>query len=356
MSSDYLDIVPHSSEAARGIDFCGVGEYYYIVRSDVGVYLRSKNFNTGDDLVIYQLHSACRWGDHYLAYKSDLFYIIKGASYRRTSNMNSDEGGVVYGLHKNCQGGSYYYSAFDKFYIMFPSRGLYRSVTNMESDADAVEWSINTNYMDGIYFWGTEDYVYCLKQPGDWGVSYHRSKSMQSDEGSGTLSVNANVVNFLPGGIAETNGKAFGYWQLLKSFNNDSHTEVHWERTIKKTVGFHKSEMSSIEQDWNIHLGASYNSGALTAAFCKYQFSLDAEYGGKKVNTTSQDWNETTEVSEKLSLNIKAGEAAYVWQYQMGYGSKTSLFCIDLSITDTSNAPVGPPPELTPTPTLSSKL
>jgi len=343
MSSYYTKIVPHTDEAARGIDFCGVDKYYYIIRSDVGAYMRSTNFNTGENLEVFQLHDACRWGDHYLAYQSRLFYIIKGSSFRRTSNMNSDDDSVVYSLHKNCQGGSNYCSYSKYFYIMFPSRGVYRRVTNMNKDTDAIEYTIHTNFMDGIYFWGTKDYLFCLKQPGDWGLNYHRSTDMHQDKDPKTWIVNSNVVNFLPGGVADTHGKAFGYWQLLKSIKNDSDSTADWEKTVKEKVGFELKKMSSMEKNWSIHAGATYNNGYLTEAFSKFQFNLDIQYGGKAVNTSSENWSQTTEVSEKLLLHILAGETVYVWQYQMGFGDEINLFCINLVLTDTATAPVDPP-------------
>ena len=42
---DYPEIVPKNADEARGIDFCGTDDYYYIIRSDLGVYMRCTNFN-----------------------------------------------------------------------------------------------------------------------------------------------------------------------------------------------------------------------------------------------------------------------------------------------------------------------
>ena len=75
--ADYPKIVPKSAPEARGIDFCGTKDKYYIIRSDLGVYMSSKNFNEGSNIKIFSLSPACQWGDHYLA-TSDYFYIIKG--------------------------------------------------------------------------------------------------------------------------------------------------------------------------------------------------------------------------------------------------------------------------------------
>jgi len=100
-----------------------------------------------------------------------------------------------------------------------------------------------------------------------------------------TFNVHKSVLNFLLGGVAQTTGKAFGYWDNIKYFANDTDVTVDWERTIKKTVGFNRSEMSSIEHNWSIDVGAQYQSGLLSEAICKYQFSLKVQYGGKSVNS-----------------------------------------------------------------------
>ena len=338
---DYPEIVPKSAKEARGIDFCATEDHYYIIRSDLGVYMRSENFNEGNDIEIYSLSLACQWGDHYLA-TEDYFYIIKGNQYRKVDNMTEDKHAVVYSLHPNCRGGSHYYSAFGEYYIVFADGGFYRRVKNMNTDEDAVEYSIDQAFQDGLYFWGTTGHVYCLKQADEWGVTYHRSTNMNLDENPDTYSIHESVLNFLPGGIAQTTGKAFGYWHNIKYFLNETDAAVDWERSIIKTVGFNRSKMSSIENNWSIEMEAEFQSGPLIEAISKYQFSLKAKYGGKSVDTDQQQWSDTTEVSETLKLHIKPRSEMYVWQYQMGFGEEKNLFSPDLAITEDSNPPDEP--------------
>ena len=338
---DYPEIVPKSAKEARGIDFCATEDDYYIIRSDLGVYMRSENFNEGNDIEIYSLSLACRWGDHYLA-TEDYFYIIKGNQYRKVDNMTEDKHAVVYSLHPNCRGGSHYYSAFGEYYIVFADGGFYRRVKNMNTDEDAVEYSIDQAFQDGLYFWGTTGHVYCLKQADEWGVTYHRSTNMNLDENPDTYSIHESVLNFLPGGIAQTTGKAFGYWHNIKYFLNETDAAVDWERSIIKTVGFNRSKMSSIENNWSIEMEAEFQSGPLIEAIFKYQFSLKAKYGGKSVNTEQQQWSDMTKVSETLKLHIKPRSGVYVWQYQMGFGEEKNLFSPDLEITEDSNPPDEP--------------
>ena len=338
---DYPEIVPKSANDARGIDFCGTDDNYYIIRSDLGVYMRCRNFNKGEDIKIFTLSQACQWGDHYLA-TSTHFYIIKGSNYRRVTNMNKDDNAVVYTLHPKCRGGSNYYSAFGNWYIVFANRGVYRRVKNMNTDEDAVEFRINKAFQDGLYFWGVTDYVYCLKQAGEWGVTYHRSTNMNKDEYPATFSVHKSVLNFVPGGVAQTNGRAFGYWDNIKSFTNETDVPVDWERTIKETVGFNRSKMSSIEHNWSIEAEVQKQSGLLSEAICKYQYSLKTQYGGKSVKTEQQDWNKITERSESIKLHIPPRSTMYVWQYQLGFGQEMNLFSPKLQITNNSKPPEEP--------------
>ncbi|XP_026106561.1 uncharacterized protein LOC113078465 [Carassius auratus] len=136
-SSTMKGIIPKSK--TKGTDFCGVNNYYYIIRSDLGCYMQSSNFNKGLDITIFGLHPACQNGDHYLGHNKGYFYIIKGNSYRRVTDLSTDSGAVVYSLHPNCQGGDHYLSAFGKFYIIFQEKGTYRRTTNMNHDWEAVE-------------------------------------------------------------------------------------------------------------------------------------------------------------------------------------------------------------------------
>ena len=304
--------------------------------------MRSTNFNGENDIKIYSLSPPCQWGDHYLA-TSDYYYIIKGNQYRRVTNMSEDKDAVVYSLHPNCRGGSQYYSAFGTYYIVFADRGVYRRVKNMNNDKGGVEYSIHQAFHDGLYFWGTTDYVYCLKQAGKWGVLYHRSTNMNLNKKPATFSVHESVLKFIPGGIAQTDGKAFGGWHNIKSFANETDLAVDWERTITKVVGFKRSEMPSREQNWSIELGAQYESGQLGEAIFKFQFSLKAQYGGKGLNTEQQQWRNIHEESETLNLHIPPHSEVYIWQYQMGFGQTKNLFSPNLRITEDSNPPDEPP-------------
>ena len=346
-ASDYPEIVPKSAPEARGIDFCGTKKTFYIIRSDVGVYMSCEDIHTGKRIKIHRLSEACRWGDHYLATDS-YFYIIKGDEYRRVTDLSKDEDAVVYSLHCNCRGGSGYYSAFGNWYIVFANRGTYRRVSNMNKDEDAVEYKIHQAFQDGIYFWGTKNYVYCLEQAGKWGVTYHRSTNMNLNKDCKDFSVHESVLKFLPGGMAQTYGKVFGCWKEVKCLRNDSDTAIEWEKTIKKTVGFDRSTMSSIESEWSIETTISEEReikaqvSKLIECLCKVQYGLRETFGGKMVNTEQFKWSDTTEIEETVKVKIPPNTKLYVWQFQMGFGEKNNLFSIDTKITYNETPPEKP--------------
>ncbi|MGH0180473.1 UNVERIFIED_CONTAM: hypothetical protein FKN15_004086 [Acipenser sinensis] len=134
-------------------------------------------------------------------------------------------------------------------------------------------------------------------------------------------------------------GSAFGRWENIKTISNESAQPLNWTKKITKKVGYTKEKMSSMEHNWKISMSATYQAGDLTAAFAKYQFSLSAEYGGRSINTEKEDWSEATEVEESIEMTIQPNEKVYIWQYNLGFGKESVLFCRDLKITKTSTPP-----------------
>ncbi|XP_067266532.1 uncharacterized protein [Chanodichthys erythropterus] len=334
-------IIPKSK--AKGTDFCGVNDYYYIIRSDLGCYMQSSDYNKGLDLSIFSLHPACQDGDHYLGHEDGYFYIIKGNSYRRVTNLSTDSGAVVYSLHPNCRGGDHYLSAFGNFYIIFQGKGTYRRTTNMNQDLDAVEYSLHPNCRDGLYYWGLPNNYYFLKPVSKWGVEYYKGTDFSKDECTAVYSVHPDVLNFLPGGLSVTIGPSFGIWENIKTISNDSNTPVTWTKKITRRVGYNKEKMTQITHNWKIAASVSTESGGLAALIAKMQFSFSAEYGGSHVSTEKESWNEMTEEEEQLTLQLKPNESVYLWQYKLGLGEEPVLFCRDLKIDDDPNPPTEVP-------------
>lgn len=332
-----------SKSKAKCVDFCGVSENYYIIRSDLGCYMFSTNFHQGSDLTVYSLHPSCQGGDHYLAYDDNTFYIIKGNTYRRVSDLSRDFNSVVYNLHRNCQGGDHYLSAYGNFYVIFKSRGVYRRTSNMNKDSDAVEYELHPNCKNGLYYWGTKSYSYFLKPIDQWGIQYHKTDNLNKDTYANTYSVHPDVLKFLPGGLAITHGPSFGTWELVKTISNDSESPLTWEKKITHKVGYTKSKSSSIEHNWKLSMSATLETGDLAALIAKFQFSLSAEYGGVSVNTENENWEEVTETAESVSLTLQPHTKMYMWQYKLGFGKDVVLFCRDMEFNNNPNPPAAIP-------------
>jgi len=218
----------------------------------------------------------------------------------------------------------------------------------MENDADGCVLPIPEGaFQNGIYYWANSDTFNCLKQVDSWGVTYQQMDNIDNTfntcRNEKNQSVCAEVVNFLPGGIANTHGVAFGKWVNIDSYKNDGTSELDWTHSVQLTVGFEKDEMSTIEQSWSIGAGVSAGPGDLTSLFFQFQYSLDGSFGGMSENTTSWNYNETVVITDTLQYTIDPGKSVYVWQYQMGNGNQTNLFYNYMALTSDDEAPTGTP-------------
>ncbi|CAB3980313.1 Hypothetical predicted protein [Paramuricea clavata] len=335
-------IVPRSK--AHGVDFCGEDYlfygYHYIIRSDAGVYMRSRNLNEGSNIEVFDLHYSCKGGDHYLA-NNGYFYIINGTKYRRVTNLNTDANAVAHPLHPNCQGGDHYLSMCGKFYIVYKDRGVYRRTTDMNKDSNAVEYPLHSSCNDGLYYWGCGQYAYVVRN-GDWGPQYHTTSNMNNNSDNIDYSFAIDVVKFLPGGLATTHGRAFGTWKLLKCFENTSQITVDWSKQVSHQTGARRTKLSSIENNWNFTKSGSIG-GVIPEILVKYQLSLNASYGGKSIDTTTESWDDVTTVTETVNVSVSPGEQICFWQYKVGLGGEDFLFCPEMKMTDCKVPPTETP-------------
>ncbi|KAG8544544.1 hypothetical protein GDO81_022297 [Engystomops pustulosus] len=334
-------IVP--KKMAKGVDFCAVRHFYYIVRSDLGCYMRSTSFHYGEDLEVFSLHPACRDGDHYLADKNDLFYIIKGNYYRRVSNMHQDTESATYTLHPNCRGGDFYLSSGDSFYIIYQSQGIYRETKNMSTGEDSVEYPLHPDCSNGLYYFGNHEFYYCVKPQDIWGIQYQRSTNIHNNSNSQTFSIHPSIIPFLPGGIGVSKGPAYGEWVCIKTISNDSKTPIQWQKKVTKKSGYEKEKMCTIEHNWSVSSTISAETGGLSKLICQSQFSLTTEYGGSSVNTERENWNEATEMEELLNITLQPNQIIYIWAYQLCLGNNPVLYCRDIKVLDNSNPPTEVP-------------
>ncbi|XP_060111516.1 uncharacterized protein LOC132583843 isoform X1 [Heteronotia binoei] len=334
-------IVPKNK--APGSDFCGQNTYNYIVRSDLGCFMRSSDFVEGKDIGVFPLHTSCQGGAHYLAHEDDSFYIINRDNYRCVTNLDKGDDAVVYNLHPNCQGGDHYLFAFGYFYIIFQDRGVYRRVSNMNTDENGDEYTLYTSCKNGVYYWGVKDYCCFVKQHEASGIQFVRCASFLENPDTDICRFNESVVPFIPGGLAINKGPAFGKWEAIKIIPNDSDGPKVWENKIIRKVGYNRMKMNGVEQNWKTSMGTSYKPGALAEAIAKYQFSLSVQYGGVGVQTKQEDWSNITEVEEFFHVTLQPKSQMYIWQYQLGFGNEPILFCRDLMFTSDSTPPTTVP-------------
>ncbi|KAF4115156.1 hypothetical protein G5714_002645 [Onychostoma macrolepis] len=306
-------------------------------------------------------------GDHYIGGDS-YFHIINGNSYRRVTSLETDSDSVVYSLHPNCQGGDHYFAACGYFYIIFQEKGTYRRTTNMTKDSYAEVHTLHPKFRDGLYYWGPpyykqKDEKTILKALYSGCFSFLKPTSeLRVEFCSSTLSnstgpdpskdehtvrevcpVHPDVINFLPGGLSVTKGPAISMWENIKTITNDSNTPVTWEKKITKKVGYNKEKMTQMTRNWKIAACSSIESGELAKLIAKVQVSHSAEYGGSHVSTEDESWKDATEEEEKLTLVLKPKESVYLWQYKLGLGQESLLFCRNLKITDVPNRPTEVP-------------
>ncbi|KAM3916034.1 uncharacterized protein RB166_015407 [Leptodactylus fuscus] len=323
----------------KGVDFCGVDKYYYIIRSDLGCFMRSSKFNFGDDLDVFTLHPACRGGDHYFAYKLDLFYIIFGDTYHVVGNLNTNVDIQVHYLHPNCQGGDHYLSAWDYFFIIFQERGVYRRTKNLNKDKEGEDFILHPNCRDGLYYFGVANYCYFVKALDEGGVQYVKSLNFATNETTGIFNFHSSVINFLPGGLAITRGPAYGEWVCRQTITNDSETAFQGEKLVTKRIGFEKEKMASIESNWKVYATFPPETGGLRALLVKRQFSLPAEYGGLSVDTDQERWTVATDREESIPMSLEPREKVNIWTYQLGLGRNPLLHCGNIRLVRTPEAP-----------------
>lgn len=346
-----VQVVPHNE--AKGTDFCGQESYQFIIRSDLGYYMKTYHVRDDDYLSVHPLHPSCTGGDHYVGTTS-YFFIIKGNSCRRVTDMSKDTEALKFTLHPECRGGSFYFANDTKnMYILFKDGTLKHVCYMSEEDCYVRSKStLHPNCRGGLYYWATEGWFYFLKKVEQWGLEYRRTRDLTTDREATDFSVYPTVTKFLPGGLAVTWGQTVREWELLKEVRNeDKHIPLNWEQSVKKTIGYKKEMLQSVQHNWNLTTGYSTETSGsvgfenLFTATVKTLFSLSMSYGGHSLDTTTEDWSEQHTVEEKLSLKIPPRKSLYIWRSKLGMKrqkdqpTEDMLYCRQLRVTETNTPP-----------------
>lgn len=338
-----IQIVP--LKEAKGTDFYGGSSYQYIVRSDLGFYMRTYHVHDDDYVNIYPLDPSCSGGDHYIA-TSDYCYIIKGDSFRHVTDIyvSTDTDATTFTLHKKCRGGRFYMATnSENFYIIFD--GYLKHVVDLEKDPGDEKQSLHPNCRGGLYYWATGGFFYFIKPVDKWGVEYHRTRDLTDDREGVDFHVHPTVTKFLPSGLGIIMGRTFGDWQLIKSIDNkDSAVDMEVSLAFTKKVGYNKDALRLVQQNSSV-----YSEGAdMVMALFKKQFSLPPAYGGQVIDAAKEDWSEEHEVHEHIDMTVPSGKSTYIWQYVVGMKEEEEaatdvLYTQHLKLTDTPNKPTDVP-------------
>ena len=346
-----IQIVPR--DKAEGTDFCGQRSDQFIIRSDLGCYMKAYHVRDGDIPVkIYPLHPTCAEGDHYLATPKH-FYIIKDNKCRKVTDLYRGADPETFQLHPGCEGGLFYMAKdSDNFFIIKSTEC--KHVTNLKSgkvktsDQQILEkYEFNKaddHDIGSCYHWATTGYLYFLNPITTWSLEYHRTKDLFKDpDECNDFPVYPPITAFLPGGLAVLMGPTFGRWEQLKSIQNEAGDSP---RTVNLTIvrkqGYKKPTAHFVQHGWNIsHKGKllGLTVEEIFKAALKRTFCFTSKYGGLAVDTTKEDWSEEKEVDEKLSAIIPSGKSLYIWQYVLGIGDQVVLYTKHVQETNSTSEP-----------------
>ncbi len=363
------DILLVRQIVGAGVATC---QYMYIIRSDLGCFMRF-NLSYPDKKEFFILHPLCRGGDHYLFLRNYGFYIIKGNSYYQVSDLSTAADAKEGTLHKNCQGGDFYMAHNEAhwlmgfasggipcFTIIFSRQGKCRVVSDLCTDADAREFDLHESFQGGLYYWAEDQQTpffgnpefHCLKQVDPtWGLRVHTTGDLKSAAQGDPQPFDPDATNFLPGGLSVTVGPTHGQWHCIDSYKNDDDVPFTYNRKVTRKVGYKKEVVDSIEHNWNVTANVTKTIGMLSESLFKAQISLSGSYGGKKLDSTREEWVEEHSVEENVNVVIAPEKSVYFWQYKIGMGQKDVLSCQHKGITNSSNPPeeVPLPPAASPT-------
>ncbi|KAJ6651800.1 hypothetical protein lerEdw1_016477 [Lerista edwardsae] len=321
-----------SREDSPGTDVFVTRHGSFIVRSDLGCFLQVLDFCSGQDLRVQELHPACRGGDHYVADPtSSTICILRGDSFCKVLDLSSELPTDALPLHPSCRGGDHYASCEGRFFIFFLARGKVLSVADLATGAAAKEVHWEPPLLRGLYYYGTDaTHLACFRVE-EKTLRGHRFAVAGHVE---PFVVHPDVASFLPGGLALTHGPAFGAWECLKLISNATDLPMPSSHEITRQVGYSKLASSQ-----RFSVSGSLDAESLAIALLQSQFALPAAYGGVGLRTEQEEWEEVAEEGEPLRVILQPRQKLYWWQYRLGLGKETLLFCRSLKVTRSPTPP-----------------
>ncbi|XP_061447073.1 uncharacterized protein LOC133367181 [Rhineura floridana] len=323
-------IVPRTD--SPGTDVFAIRHGFFIVRSDLGCFLQVLDLCLGQDIKVWDLHPACRGGDHYLGDPtSSAIYLLRGDSFYEVLDLSSEPPSSALPLHPSCQGGDHYAFSEGRFFVFFLMRGVVLSVADLATGATAKEICLEPTLLHGLYYYGADaTHLACFRMDEENGLRCH----LFATTGHESFPVHPDVVSFLPGGLALTHGAAFGAWECLKLISNATDLPMPSSHEITRRVGYSKLAFSQ-----TYHITGSLDPESLAVSLLQHHFSLPAAYGGLGLRTEQEEWEEAAEEEEPLRVILQPRQKLYWWHYRLGLGKEPILFCRSLKVTRTPSPP-----------------
>ena len=223
-------------EASTRTDICGLLNNKYIIQSGthyIEVLSLKDEVSVSD---VKPLPEVLKNGDHYLAWRrrvieyvggtsstlsmrrriAEEFYIIKGSSCIQVDQLlviYHDSGcETIFELHPECRRGDFYFANESGFYIIRRNDNTYLQVQDMNKaryhSRTASRHKLHKSFKNGLYYFATEDYFYVLKESVEFGMVYHRTKDLRSNESEEVLTVSPSIAKFMQNSPLDQQGRS----------------------------------------------------------------------------------------------------------------------------------------------------
>ena len=207
-----------NSAAVNRSDICGTETIKYIIQSGTHYVAVSTLQDQVSIIDVKPLPEICKNGDHYLARldvyvqgsslslkRKSVFYIIKGKSCIEVKGLSGIFSLLnmrnIFELHPKCRGGDSYFANRAGFYIIYGKDNTYLHVRDMSKNGyqplTASRHPLHESFRNGLYYFATEDHFYVLKESTEFGLVYHRTVDLRSNESEDVLPVSSSIVKFL---------------------------------------------------------------------------------------------------------------------------------------------------------------
>ena len=358
----------------KGYDIFAAGGYIYVVRTDIGYFLRARQLDGAATAKskIYPLNEALSNGDGYFGLNRISDNKLKGtrcvvrdsiyATYRNfgktkgtfkrigSDKAKNGEHYFAVGVRRGKKARRIYVIKNNKFYRFKslgdkkPEKGYDGVKLTPEAQTDPND---STSKDDIVAFWGQSKYIYMMKNT-EFGPLIYRTTDLRKPFSPVVSAPNDGVRNFLIGGLtAKQGGKTSILWKSVSGAfpfcNTSSNTgsSVAAPKVSESiTVGFVKGSTKSIEKNWSVTSTISVETGGIGALVASAHAELSTTFGGASVKTQSKEWStqNTTTINIDEGKQVKGGQCIGYWQGQMYINDKL-VMTTGIYFTDDKNPP-----------------